>query len=76
MFDYVTDIETNKGKKPGKNQKHRIEGNSSAGETLEVDELIGIFKYDNALFENIIGYDGIKKIFLFAMDHICLCIFY
>jgi hypothetical protein len=45
MFDYVTDIETNREKKPGKNQKHRIEGNSSDDETLEVDEPNGIFKY-------------------------------
>ena len=67
MFDYVTDVETNREKKPGKNQKHHIEGNFSDDETLEVVEPIGIFKYNSSLFENIIGYDSIKKIFLFAI---------
>ena len=67
MFDHVTDVETSREKKPGKNQKHRIEENSSDDETLEVVEPIGIFKYNVALFENIIGYDSIKKIFLFAI---------
>jgi hypothetical protein len=51
MFDRVTDVETSREKKPGKNQKHRIEGNSSNDETLEVVEPIGIFKYNIALFE-------------------------
>ena len=38
MFDYVTDVYTNREKKPRKIQKHMFEGDSSDAETLEVDD--------------------------------------
>lgn len=67
MFDYVTDVYTNREKKPRKIQKHMFEGDSSDAETLEVDDPHRIFQSNDTLFENIIGYDDIKKIFLFAI---------
>ncbi len=70
MFDYVTDSDSNKRKKNTKrNPKHNTSQNKSLNsDQLKPDFELEVFKSNNTLFENIIGYDNIKKIFSFAIS--------
>ena len=67
MFDYVTDNDSNKRKNTKRNPKHTIQNKSLNSNPLKPDFELEVFKSNNTLFENIIGYDNIKKIFSFAL---------
>ncbi len=67
MFDHVTDAYSNRGINV-KKSRSSVMGNSpkndyEAGHNHELDAFLS----NNVLFENIIDYDNIKKIFLFAI---------
>ena len=64
------------GKKARKNQKHVPDGNSSKDATFEIDDSHKVFKANNALFENKIGYDNLKNIFLFVIKSHFLYLFF
>ncbi len=63
MFDYVTDVNSNRIKNLKKNV---INNKLPYIDSLDSKNGREIFNSSNSPFENIIGYDNIKKIFFFA----------
>ena len=68
MVDYVADNDSNRRKNTKRNPKHTVQDQSSNSDNDNHDFEFEVFKSNNALFENIIGYDNIKKIFSFAIS--------
>lgn len=67
MFDRVTDLHSNMGINV-KKSRSSVMGNSNRNDyELIHNHELDAFLSDNVLFENIVGYDNIKKIFLFAI---------
>lgn len=68
MFDYVTDLDSNRRKNTKRNQKGKLYDKSALTDTVDNVCEFRLPKSDTTLFENIIGYDNIKKIFSFVVS--------
>ena len=68
MFDYVTDLDSNRRKNKKINLKDKFYDKSALTDTIDNDCESGISKSCTTLFENIIGYNNIKKIFSFVIS--------
>ncbi len=68
MFDYVTDLDSNRRKNTKRNQKGKLYDKSALTDTVDNVCEFRLSKSDTTLFKNIIGYDNIKKIFSFVVS--------
>jgi holliday junction DNA helicase RuvB len=68
MFDYVTDLDSNRRKNKKINLKDKFYDKPASTDTIDNDCESGISKSCTPLFENIIGYNNIKKIFSFVIS--------
>jgi holliday junction DNA helicase RuvB len=68
MFDYVTDLDSNRRKNTKRNQKGKLYDKSALTDTVDNVCESRLSKSDTTPFENIIGYDNIKKIFSFVVS--------
>ncbi|MDQ6722796.1 MAG: ATP-binding protein [Thermoproteota archaeon] len=67
MVVYVEDTDSNRRKNTKRNPKHTLKDPTSRSGNDNHDYESEVFKSNNTLFENIIGYDNIKKIFSYAI---------